>query len=113
MTITYRDGRSFEAVLLAHTENQLRAAIEGNDDITEFSNIHGIWVSEDCEPVSIEFAWQKRGRQVPVTPEDCCCSRDLAARLIHLLYVGGGSEGLAPAAVSHRVDEPGMTQPCL
>ena len=76
MTIQYSDGKAVEAVVMSRTETTLRAVIEGADDVTEFSNIHGIWVSEDCEPVTIVFAWQRRN-----SPK-AMCSQELAARLV-------------------------------
>jgi len=88
MTITYSDGREQQAVLVSQTENTLRAIIEGTEDVTEFHMIRGTWVSEDCEPARIEFAWQKRGHKPATTEADCCCSHELAAKLIHLLFSG-------------------------
>lgn len=86
MTIKYSDGKTVEAVLLARSENTMRVAIEGADDVMEFTNIGGAWVSEDCEPVSIVFAWQRPDRKKPISVTDCICSRELADRLIHSLF---------------------------
>jgi len=94
MTIQYSNGRTLEAVQLSRTETILRAAIEGADDVMQFSNIHGVWVSEDCEPVQIVFAWQRAGFKKAVSEDDCICSKELAGRLIHLLY--SGETPLAP-----------------
>ena len=58
MTIYYTDGRSLEGVLLRRTDDSLRVAVEGSDDVEEFTRINGVWVSGDCEPVRIEFAWE-------------------------------------------------------
>ncbi len=88
MIITYSDGIAVEAVLLSRTENTMRLAVQGADDVVEVSNINGIWVSEDCEPISIEFAWQRRDRKPSVSEAECCCSRELAAKLIHSLFTG-------------------------
>jgi hypothetical protein len=45
-------------------------------------------VSDECEPVSIQFAWQrKKGKPAP-SEDDFRCSHELAARLIHLLFAG-------------------------
>ena len=88
MTIKYSEGIAFEAVLLSRTENTMRLAVQGADDVVEISNINGVWVSADCEPVSVEFAWQRRDRKPTVTEAECCCSRELAAKLIHSLFVG-------------------------
>ena len=86
MTITYLDGRAVEAVLLSRTGDTIRVAIEGADDATEFSIRNGTWVSEDCEPARIEFAWQRKSHKATVSGADCSCSPELAARLIHLLF---------------------------
>ena len=88
MTIQYRNGNRYEAALIARTENTIRVAPRGADDVMEFTNVNGTWVSEDCEPVQIEFEWQRRGRQPEVSEADCICSEELASRLIHLLLSG-------------------------
>ncbi len=88
MTIQYLDGKALEAVLLSRTETTIRAAIENGDDVMEFSNINGVWVSEDCEPVRIVFAWQRRKFTKTISEAECVCSGDLAGRLIHLLFSG-------------------------
>lgn len=92
MTIKYSDGRTVEAVLLSRTETTLRVAIEGADDAMEVSDVNGTWVSTDCEPVSIEFAWQRHDRKKTISVDDCCCSHELAARLIHLLFTGSNED---------------------
>jgi len=85
MTIRYTNGTTIEAVLLSHDGNALRAAAPDAEDVIEFTNVNGTWVSDDCEPVQIEFAWQRHGRAERVTEDDCVCPQDLAARLVHLL----------------------------
>jgi hypothetical protein len=86
MTITYAKGNAVEAVLLTRTGDMIRAIIQGAEDVTELRNVNGTWVSDDCEPVRIAFAWEKRDQRPPVTEADCYCSRELADRLISLLY---------------------------
>ncbi len=95
MTINYSDGRAVEAALLSRTENAMRVAVQGGEDVMEFREIRGSWVSADCEPVTIEFAWQRRERKPTVTEADCHCSHDLAARLIGLLFTDSADQ--APA----------------
>jgi hypothetical protein len=105
MTLTYADGSRTEAFLLARSENRIRVAIPGHDDPMELTDIHGTWVSEDCEPVRVEFAWQKKSRAEILTEADCVCSQDLAARLIHLLWAGSDEKELlaeAPLSVHAR-----------
>jgi hypothetical protein len=88
MTIHYTNGKSVEALLLAQTGNTLRVATPGEDDALEFTRINGLWVSDDCEPARIEFAWQRKKHQPEVTEADCICPHELAAHLIHLLWNG-------------------------
>lgn len=88
MIVRYRDGKTVEGILLARAENRMRVALRDGADVTEFTETNGVWVSDDCEPVEIEFAWQKKSKQAAVTEADCICSRELAARLIHLLLSG-------------------------
>ena len=92
MILIYADGRRTEAVLLARSENQLRVAIPGCDDPVELNDIHGTWVSDDCEPVRVEFAWEGTTREEVPPEADCICSPELAAHLIHLLWSGDETE---------------------
>jgi hypothetical protein len=68
------------------------------------TDIRGTWVTEDCEPVRVEFAWQnKKGAEV-LSEADCLCSHELAARLVHLLWAGSDEQELqakAPLATSN------------
>jgi hypothetical protein len=84
MTITYADGQTIKAALVVRTDNRIRVALAGSDDITEFTQINGTWVSEDCEAVQIEFGLPGRSNG-EYKDEDFACSQDLASRLIHLL----------------------------
>src|SRR5580658_7766200 len=92
MTITYSNGIAVEAVLLSRTENTMRLAVQGADDVIEVSNINGTWVAADCEPVSIRFAWERRDRKPVISEAECCCSQELAAKLIHSLFAGSNEE---------------------
>jgi hypothetical protein len=98
MTVNYLDGRTVEAVLLARTKNKLLVAVQGADDVMEISDINGVWVSSDCEPVTIEFAWQRLDRKPKVSGADCHCSHELAACLIHLLLTDS-SKGVTESDV--------------
>ena len=84
MTLTYADGSRTEAFLLARTESRIRVAVPGSDDPLEFTDVHGTWVSEDCEPVGLEFAWQGKTREEVLTEADCICPHELAAHLIQI-----------------------------
>jgi hypothetical protein len=84
MTIRYANGKAIEGVTLARTADIMRVAVKGSEDVAEFINVHGTWISEDCEPVTMEYG---PGRNAPTTlsEADCICPRELAARLIDLL----------------------------
>ena len=88
MTIRYSNGYTVEAILLTHTQESMRVEIQGGDDVAEFREINGRWVSEDCEPVEMEFAWTRRADAPVVTVDDCICSQELAARLLDMLFSG-------------------------
>jgi hypothetical protein len=92
MTLTYADGSKLEAFLLARTENKIRVGIPGIEDPLEITHIHGTWVTEDCEAVSVQFAWEGKTQEEVVTEADCFCSHDLAAHLVHLLWNPGEEE---------------------
>jgi hypothetical protein len=99
MTIRYSNGQAFEAVLLSQTEESMRIAIEGSEDVLELSRVGGAWISEECEPVQVEYAWTRLPGAVDVREEDCVCSPELAARLLHLLFSGENEpETRTPAA---------------
>ncbi|HEV3329758.1 MAG TPA: hypothetical protein VG096_02180 [Bryobacteraceae bacterium] len=84
MTITYANGQTIKAALVVRTDNRIRVALAGFDDFTEFTQINGTWVSEDCEAVQIEFGWPGRANRA-YKEEDFICSQELAAKLIHRL----------------------------
>ena len=92
MTINYSDGRAVEAMLLTRTESTLLVAVQGAGDVMEISDINGTWVTADCEPVTIGFAWQQLDRKPKVSEADCYCSHELAARLIGLLFTDSSED---------------------
>ena len=92
MTITYPNGTVLEAIVLSHEENEIRAIAAGCDDVLAFTRIHGTWISEEIEPVTIEFAWQRRGASPTPDLAACICPKTLAARLIQSLFRGGEPE---------------------
>ena len=91
MTIRYLDGKAMEGVTLARTANTMRVAIKGGDDAVEFIKVHGTWISEDCEPVTLEFG-PRRKAPATVSEPDCICSSDLAAHLIDLLLTDSAED---------------------
>jgi hypothetical protein len=91
MTLRYADRREIDAVLLSRTDGKMRVALKGSDDITELTEVSGAWVTDDCEPVQVRFAYQKPS-PVPTSEEDYICSPELAAKLMHLLRSADESE---------------------
>lgn len=84
MTITYANGQKIKAALVVRTDNRIRVAFPACDDLTEFTQINGTWVSEDCEAVRIDWGWPARATRA-YQDEDYICSQDLAAKLVHML----------------------------
>jgi hypothetical protein len=93
MTIKFSDGRQVGAMLLSRTDDTLRLAVEGEDDVMEFTQVNGAWVSADCEPVSVVYAWERLNRLPTISEAECCCSHELAAHLLHLLFTGVPEDG--------------------
>jgi hypothetical protein len=88
VTITYLNGTTLKAIPLAYDQNVIRAVAPGGDDVLVFTRIHDTWISEETEPVTIEFEWQ-RGMATGVPSEDeCICPKELAAHLIQALISG-------------------------
>jgi len=106
MTIQYTNGTKIEAILLSRDGERMRVAVDGSADAVEFVQRGDVWISDDCEPVRIEFAWQKKTRQELIDEADCVCSRSLAARLIHRLLNGGAGEQSASPAASPILSDP-------
>lgn|ERR1039458_1193394 len=92
VTITYPNGTVLEAIVLSHEETEIRAMATGSDDVLAFTRIHGTWISEEVEPVVIEFAWQRPGTSPSTSKDNCVCSKALAARLVQSLFSGGEPE---------------------
>jgi hypothetical protein len=88
MTIKYADGATVEALLLSRTENTLRVMHQGDEDVHIYTRANEAWVSEGCEPILIEFHWQRRSKTLRLAEADCICSKQLAARLISMLLQG-------------------------
>jgi hypothetical protein len=88
MTITYANGTVLKAIVLSHGEHEIRAVAGGRDDVLVFTRIHGTWISEEIEPVTIEFEWQRHGSSHTCSVDDCVCPKELAARLIATLLGG-------------------------
>lgn len=84
MKIIYSNGTMREALLLSRTENTLRAAVAGRNDALTFTFAHDTWLSEEWEPVQIEFAWGHTGRLNVPSESDFTCSTNLSSRCLSL-----------------------------
>src|SRR5947209_4864513 len=95
MTIRYRDGHAVEAITLTQTDRTIRVALPATDDVLELTRLRNAWVTEDCEPVSLEYG-ACHGAS-PLTEDDFICPRELATRLCDLLASGDpeGSSSIA------------------
>jgi hypothetical protein len=85
MKIRYQNGSAFEGITLSRTQQTMRVAVKGGDDVLEFTNIHGTWVSEDCEPVTMEVGMTCAPVE-NLSEDDFICSQELAAHLVSLLF---------------------------
>ena len=56
--IKYRNGVVHQGIVLSFGDQLMRVAVKDTDDAAEFRMINGVWVSEDCEIVRLEFAAQ-------------------------------------------------------
>ena len=88
VTITYPNGTALEAIVLSHEDDEIRAVAAGCGDVLAFTRIHGTWISEEIEPVTIEFAWERRRTSPAISEHTCVCPKALAARLIQSLIRG-------------------------
>jgi hypothetical protein len=88
VTITYPNGTILQAIALSHEENEIRSIAAGCDDVLEFTRVHDTWISEEIEPVTIEFACQRRQTSPSISEDDCLCPKELAARLIAMVISG-------------------------
>jgi len=104
MTLRYRDGKTIEGVTLARTADTVRVALQGCEDAAEFINVHGTWISEDCEPVTIEYG-SRRNPISTLSEADCICPRELAARLIDLLLTDSSEGEWAGQSSPRRLED--------
>jgi hypothetical protein len=107
MTIQYADGRTVQGYILSRSDNSLRAVLSGCDGAVRFTRLHDRWIAEDCEPVQIEFAWQRRSWREMASEADCACSKELASQLIHLLLSGNDwRELVMPGSPEETTQDP-------
>ena len=88
MTIAYSNGTVLQATVLAHDEHEIRVIATGQEDVLTFTCVHDTWISEALEPVTVEFAWQRRPATSVPSDDDCICPKELAAQLMHALFSG-------------------------
>ena len=99
MFITFLDGQKIEAVIYSQNGSTMRVAVKGAEDLVDFTSISGQWLSENCEPVDIEFAWQRIPTKETVTEADCICSQELATHLVECLWMGGADDEVKVSAI--------------
>jgi hypothetical protein len=75
VTIIYPNGTVLKAIVLSHEDHKIRAVAAGCDDVLDFTRIHGTWISEECEAVTIEFDWRRGAGHAP-SEDDCVCPRN-------------------------------------
>src|ERR1044071_6408494 len=92
MKITYAKGTVVEALLLSRGVDTLRAVAISDDDARTFALIGETWISEECEPVQIEFAWSECGGDKVLSEADCICSQAFSSRLVSMLVAGSNDD---------------------
>lgn len=98
MKIRYQNGTAIEGMTLVRTGHKMRVAVQGWDDVMELTNIHGTWVSDDCEPVTVEIGMTLAPIE-SYSDDDFICSQELASHLVNLLFSDSNEDWL---------DQPGL-----
>jgi hypothetical protein len=80
MTITFPDGTRLQADLSLRSADILLVAIPGQVATYVFTRMSGAWISEDDDPVIIEFQREKWPSAVP--SDDSNSGKPRASRLI-------------------------------
>ena len=96
MTITYLNGAVLRATVLSHADDEIRAIAPGCDDILVFTRFSRAWISEEIEPVTIEFEWQRRAPVRAAFEEDYICPKELAVHLVQTLFAGSEPQHAVP-----------------
>jgi len=104
MTLRYTNGKTIEGVTLVRTANTMRVAVQGCEDAAEFTNVHGTWISEDCEPVTIEYG-PRRNPVETLSEADCICPPELAAHLIDLLFTDSAEDDWEGPCTPQRLED--------
>lgn len=82
MIITYPRGNVINAIVLSQEDHEIRATAAGCEDVLVFTRVRGAWLSEDLEPVTLQFEWQWGGATPACSEADCICPKELAAHLM-------------------------------
>jgi len=93
MKIRYQNGTAIEGMTLVRTGQTMRVAVQGWDDVMELNNIHGTWVSDDCEPVNVEIGMTFEPL-ADYTDDQFICSQELASHLVNLLFSDSNEDWL-------------------
>lgn len=90
MTIKYLDGTVLQGLLVSRGDDTLRAAFPGDDDVRTFTLVSGTWISEECEPVKLNFPQRgEQAREVEVV-----CSKKQTSRIMSVLRACSGDDSL-------------------
>src|ERR1051325_4420237 len=83
----------------------MRVATEQSEDLLDLTCISGEWVTENCEPVKVEFAWERLRPAPAVTVEECICPPAVYGAIEALWNAASqNGRGLAAAAGQSRLD---------
>jgi hypothetical protein len=75
-----------QAILLAGGVDNMRIVVPGEEDTRTLQFVNGAWISEEGEPVTVEFEWQRQKRTSVPVEADCICSKELADELMQMSY---------------------------
>ena len=101
MKIRYQNGSAIEGLTLYRTDQSMRVAVSGRDDVMELTRIRGAWITDDCEPVIMETGIAFKD-VVDDSDDNFICPRELAEHLVSLLFID---------AAEDVFDEQGLMQP--
>src|SRR4051812_43295150 len=82
MTITYPNGASVDALLMARGKNFVRVAVPGDHAVRTFHLVGGNWVTENGAKVQIA---RRHGAAEAPTDSECVCPKKLTSQLMSLL----------------------------
>ena len=83
--INYSNGRVLQGIVLSFGDQLMRVAVKDTDDAVEFRLLNGVWVSEDCEIVRLEFAAQGTTFDIQDDFLDALLSAESAAQPIRVM----------------------------